>query len=115
LGDARDLATLPYVTEFGSGTNPPWFTGGYVLRGGKPDAWVLQWTLPVMVQPPIAFDLITFGPEWTRPALVRPPMTFDLIVFGSEQKEEPSLPEGVKAGLEDAYLHSTDVLKLSQQ
>jgi filamentous hemagglutinin family protein len=114
LGDALNLATLPYVNEFASGTNPPWFTGDYVLRGGTPDAWVLQWTLPVMVRPPIAFDLIAFGPEWNRPVLVRPPFTFDLIAYGPKRRDVPDVPKEAEADLEGAYLHSTDVLRPPQ-
>jgi len=94
LADARDDGTLPYlpyIDEFEAG-DPPWigFDGDYVLRGGRPDAWVLQSTLPVREQPP--------------------PIAFDLIAFGPERIDDPNLPVRPEAGLENAYLHHTDVL-----
>lgn len=93
LNDAYILKTLPYADEFGGCDNPPWawFDGEYVLRGGMPDAWVLKWIDPVPLPLP--------------------------MIFEPERKDDPNDVEpeenGIPADLEDAYLHSTDILALS--
>jgi len=94
LTEALHEATLPYVNEFGDGINPfaDNFDTVYVLRGGLPDAWVLEWAV-MMQSPPIAFDLRAFGPE---------------------RLDDPNIPGEIKADLENAYMHDTDVLAPTQ-
>jgi filamentous hemagglutinin family protein len=100
LNEAAAWETLPYVDEFGSNRNPPWFDGEYVLRGGLPDAWVLHW-VNIFPWPPV----ITFEPG----KFIAPPVrNFE------PEKEGVYMPAGAEFCPDDAYLCSTDVLKPSE-
>ncbi|MBA7670140.1 hypothetical protein ES703_78283 [subsurface metagenome] len=94
LNDAYILGKLPHADEFGAGKNP-WagFGGEYVLRGGRPEAWVLKWIDSAPLPLPQLAPLITFEPERE-----------------DDSEVEEIEKDGEPADLEGTYLSFTDIL-----